>query len=89
MARQIAFALKLEGKQVSTGVKFYGYKAFTELDCEMLEINPLVVTEEGDVIALDAKMGLTATRCIATPTLRRFRTKTKKTRWSLRQLNTT
>ena len=59
MARQIAFALKLEGKQVSTGVKFLMglYKAFTELDCEMLEINPLVVTEEGDVIALDAKMG--------------------------------
>src|SRR5499427_8005734 len=32
------------------------YKAFTELDCSLIEINPLVVTAAGDVIALDAKM---------------------------------
>ena len=32
------------------------YKAFTELDCSLIEINPLVVTGAGDVIALDAKM---------------------------------
>jgi len=57
-ARQVAFALQLEGKQVSTAVKFLLglYRAFTELDCEMLEINPLVVTEDGELIALDAKM---------------------------------
>jgi len=57
-ARQIAFALQLEGKQVSTAVKFLLglYRAFTELDCEMLEINPLVVTGDGELIALDAKM---------------------------------
>jgi succinyl-CoA synthetase beta subunit len=33
------------------------YKAFTDLDCSMVEINPLVVTGAGDVIALDAKVG--------------------------------
>jgi succinyl-CoA synthetase beta subunit len=57
-ARQIAFGLGLEGKQVSSAVKLLTalYKAFTELDASLLEINPLVVTGRGDVIALDAKM---------------------------------
>ncbi|CAK0746979.1 succinyl-CoA synthetase subunit beta [uncultured Gammaproteobacteria bacterium] len=58
-ARKLAFALGLEGKQVNVGVKFFLalYKAFTELDASMVEVNPLVVTGAGDVIALDAKMG--------------------------------
>ena len=57
-ARKIAFGLGLEGKQVSAAVKFlFGmYKAFTDLDASLVEINPLVVTGGGDVIALDAKM---------------------------------
>jgi len=56
--RQIAFGLKLEGKQVGSAVRFVlaMYKAFTELDASLVEINPLVVTGAGDVIALDAKM---------------------------------
>ena len=58
-ARKIAFGLGLEGKQVQMATKFLLaiYKAFTELDASMIEINPLVVTGEGQVIALDAKMG--------------------------------
>ena len=57
-ARQLAFGLGLEGKQVSAAVKFMlsMYKAFTDLDCSIVEINPLVVTGSGDVIALDAKI---------------------------------
>jgi succinyl-CoA synthetase beta subunit len=56
--RKIAFALGLGGKQVNNFVKLFGglYKAFNELDCSLIEINPLVVTAAGDVIALDAKM---------------------------------
>jgi len=56
--RKIAFALGLSGKQVGAFVKMMGglYKAFTELDCSLIEINPLVVTGAGDVLALDAKM---------------------------------
>ena len=56
--REIAFALGLEGKQVNTAVKFIGalYKAFVDLDCSIVEINPLVVTGAGEVIALDAKV---------------------------------
>jgi succinyl-CoA synthetase beta subunit len=56
--RKIAFALGLSGKQVGKFVSLMGglYKAFTELDCSLIEINPLVVTGAGEVIALDAKM---------------------------------
>jgi succinyl-CoA synthetase beta subunit len=56
--RKIGFALGLQGKQVGAFVTLLGnlYRAFTELDCSLIEINPLVVTAAGDVIALDAKM---------------------------------
>ena len=57
-ARRLAYGLKLEGKQVSAAVKFMlgMYKAFAALDASIVEINPLVVTGGGDVLALDAKM---------------------------------
>lgn len=57
-ARKVAFGLGLEGAQVNNCVKFLlgMWKAFNELDCAIVEINPLVVTGAGDVIALDAKV---------------------------------
>ncbi len=57
-ARRIAFGLKLEGKQVGAAVKFLTamYEAFTGLDASIVEINPLIVTGAGQVLALDAKM---------------------------------
>jgi succinyl-CoA synthetase beta subunit len=56
--RKIAFGLGLEGKQVGAAVKFMSamYQAFLALDASIVEINPLVVTGAGEVIALDAKM---------------------------------
>ncbi|RJF81847.1 ADP-forming succinate--CoA ligase subunit beta [Azospirillum cavernae] len=56
--RKIAFALGLEGKQVGAAAKFItaAYKAFVELDCAIVEINPLIVTGSGDILALDAKI---------------------------------
>ena len=56
--RKLAFGLGLQGKQVSSAVKFMSamYRAFNELDCSIVEVNPLVVTGGGEVIALDAKM---------------------------------
>ena len=58
MGRRIATALKLEGDQVKQCVKMMGqlYKAFTEKDMSLLEINPLVITKDGQLICLDAKM---------------------------------
>ncbi|MGY6411871.1 MAG: ADP-forming succinate--CoA ligase subunit beta [Alkalilacustris sp.] len=57
--RRIAFALGLEGKQVKQCVDLVGklYKLFVERDAEMVEINPLIVTESGELRCLDAKMG--------------------------------
>jgi succinyl-CoA synthetase beta subunit len=57
-ARKIAYALGLEGNQVGSAIKFLTamYKAFLQLDASVVEINPLVVTKAGEVIALDAKM---------------------------------
>ncbi|MGD9293484.1 MAG: ADP-forming succinate--CoA ligase subunit beta [Roseobacter sp.] len=57
--RRIAFALGLEGKQVKQCVGLMGtlYKMFVEKDMEMLEINPLIVTDTGELKCLDAKMG--------------------------------
>jgi len=57
-ARGLAFGLGLSGKQVGAFTKFVlaMYYAFIELDCAIVEINPLVVTKTGDVVALDAKV---------------------------------
>ena len=57
-ARKLAFGLGLEGKQIGSAVKFMMalFKAFNETDASLVEINPLVVTAAGEVIALDAKM---------------------------------
>ncbi|MDO5605914.1 MAG: ADP-forming succinate--CoA ligase subunit beta [Paracoccus sp. (in: a-proteobacteria)] len=57
--RRVAFSLGLEGAQVKQCVKLVKdlYRLFLEKDMEMLEINPLIVTTEGNLKALDAKMG--------------------------------
>ncbi len=57
-ARKLAYGLNLSGGQIRSAVKFMlgMYQAFTKLDASMVEINPLVVTGGGDLIALDAKM---------------------------------
>lgn len=56
--RRIAYFLGLKGKTVNKAVKFIIglYNAFTENDCSLAEINPLILTNDGDVYALDAKM---------------------------------
>ncbi|MEO8996374.1 MAG: ATP-grasp domain-containing protein, partial [Nitrosospira sp.] len=57
-AREMAFALGLEATQLTHAVKTIRgcYRALRDLDANMLEINPLVVTGSGELIALDAKM---------------------------------
>jgi succinyl-CoA synthetase beta subunit len=57
-ARQLGFAIGLEPAQVNKAVKLMSalYDAFTATDASMIEINPLVVTASGDLLALDAKM---------------------------------
>ncbi|MBI3130431.1 MAG: ADP-forming succinate--CoA ligase subunit beta [Acidobacteria bacterium] len=58
-ARQIAFGLGFSGDGFKKCVVFLQnlYRLFVEKDCSMVEVNPLVETKTGDVIALDAKIG--------------------------------
>jgi len=74
-ARKLAFALGLEGDQVKKAVKFMQavYAAFIDTDASMVEINPLVVTGSGDVIALDAKMNLDDNALYRHPDLKELR----------------
>jgi succinyl-CoA synthetase beta subunit len=57
-ARQAAFFLQLEGEQFRNTVSFITalYNSYTSIDASLAEINPLVVTKEGRVLALDAKI---------------------------------
>jgi succinyl-CoA synthetase beta subunit len=60
LSRRLAFGLGLEGDAFKAGVKFMHAlaKAYSETDASLLEINPLVITTDGKVIALDAKMNV-------------------------------
>jgi len=57
-AREIAFGLGLEGNQIKNCIKFIKklYQLFVDLDCSIVEINPLVVNTDNEIIALDAKI---------------------------------
>jgi succinyl-CoA synthetase beta subunit len=57
-ARRLGFAIGLDGPQVTKGVKLMTalYETFLATDASLVEINPLVVTASGDLLALDAKM---------------------------------
>ncbi|MBX4384492.1 succinate--CoA ligase subunit beta, partial [Mycobacterium tuberculosis] len=57
-ARRIAFNINIPTKLVNQAVKFMMglYQAYVEKDCSIAEINPLVVTGDGKVMALDAKL---------------------------------
>ncbi|MCH7923666.1 MAG: ADP-forming succinate--CoA ligase subunit beta [Nitrospinae bacterium] len=57
-ARNLAFGLNLPAELISPGVKLIVglYKCFEEMDCSLAEINPLVITRDGRLLALDAKM---------------------------------
>ncbi|ASF47812.1 malate--CoA ligase subunit beta [Methylovulum psychrotolerans] len=58
-AREMAFALGLDAEIISHAVKTIRgcYRALRDLDASMLEINPLVITRNNELLALDAKMG--------------------------------
>jgi succinyl-CoA synthetase beta subunit len=57
-ARKLAFGLGLTGGQVGAFTRFVlaMYRAYVELDCAIIEVNPLVVTKAGEIVALDAKV---------------------------------
>lgn len=77
--RRIAFALGLEGKQVKqcVGLMSLLYKAFQEKDMEMLEINPLIVTDTGDLKVLDAKVSFDGNAIYRHPDINELRDETE------------
>ena len=74
-ARKLAFGLGLQGGQVSEAVKFLGglTRAFEATDASLAEINPLVVTKDGRVLALDAKMNFDDNALFRHPDIRELR----------------
>ncbi|MDJ1007687.1 MAG: ADP-forming succinate--CoA ligase subunit beta [Paracoccaceae bacterium] len=77
--RRIAFGLGLTGPQVKQCVKLMGtlYKLFVDKDMEMLEINPLIVTDKGDLKCLDAKMGFDGNALYRHPDIMELRDETE------------
>ena len=77
--RRIAFMLGLKGPQMKPCVALMGtlYRLFVEKDMEMLEINPLIVTEAGDLKCLDAKMGFDSNALYRHPDILALRDETE------------
>ncbi len=78
-AREMAFALGLQASQLSQAVKIITgcYRAMTDLDASMVEINPLVVTKTGKLVTLDAKMGFDDNALFRQETVSELRDKTQ------------
>ena len=74
-ARKLAFGLTLEGAQVADAVKFFTslYRAFEATDASLAEINPFVVTRDGRLLALDAKMNFDDNALYRHPEIRELR----------------
>ncbi|MDD2875914.1 MAG: ADP-forming succinate--CoA ligase subunit beta [Acidiphilium sp.] len=74
-ARKLAFGLGLDATQQKAFGKFVAamYKAFVALDCAIVEINPLVVTGAGEIIALDAKVSFDDNALYRHPDLEKLR----------------
>jgi succinyl-CoA synthetase beta subunit len=74
-SRRLSAGLGLSGKQASAFGKFVNgiYAAFVALDCAIIEINPLVVTGAGDVVALDAKVSFDDNALFRHPELEKLR----------------
>jgi succinyl-CoA synthetase beta subunit len=73
--RRLAYGLGLTGKQIASFVRFVQamYTAFVALDCSIVEVNPLVVTTAGDVVALDAKISFDDSALFRHPELEKLR----------------
>ncbi|MWV28689.1 ADP-forming succinate--CoA ligase subunit beta [Aurantiacibacter rhizosphaerae] len=77
--RAVAFALKLDGQLAKEAQKLSKklYEAFTALDCDMLEINPLVETKGGELLVLDTKMSFDSNALYRHPDVEAMRDETE------------
>jgi succinyl-CoA synthetase beta subunit len=74
-ARKLAYGLQLRGKQIGAFARFVAgmYRAFTALDCGIVEINPMALTGAGEVLALDAKINFDDNALFRHPELEKLR----------------
>ncbi|HTY43033.1 MAG TPA: ADP-forming succinate--CoA ligase subunit beta [Thermoanaerobaculia bacterium] len=74
-ARKLAFALKLSGDSFKKGVAFMQalFRGYVETDASLAEINPLLVTKQGEVLALDAKMNFDDNALFRHPDIKEMR----------------
>ncbi len=77
--RKIAYFLGLEGKAVNKTVSFIIslYNLFTQKDCSLAEINPLVLTGDGDVLALDGKLNFDDNALFRRPDIQKLQDRTE------------
>lgn len=77
--RKIAYFLGLEGKAVNKAVSFIIslYKLFIEKDCSLAEINPLVLTGDGEVLALDGKLNFDDNALFRRPDIQKLQDRTE------------
>ncbi|MFT3697643.1 MAG: acetate--CoA ligase family protein [Kofleriaceae bacterium] len=89
--RKLAKALGITGAQATSFAKFMKplVRAYDELDCSLLEINPLITTKDGKVLALDAKVNFDDNAMYRHPELEEMRIRTKRIRRSSRRRSTT
>ncbi len=85
-ARDVAFQLGLKDKQINQFVKIMtsAYQAFIENDFALFEINPLSVRENGDILAVDAKIGIDSNALYRLPEILAMRDKSQENELELR-----
>lgn len=78
-AREVAFKLGLEGKQINQFVKIMtgAYQAFVDNDIDLLEINPLAVRENGEIVCVDGKIGIDSNALYRLPKIAALQDKTQ------------
>lgn len=78
-ARELAFGLKLPAALIPQAVKIFKgcYRAFRDLDATLVEVNPLVVTRDGQLLALDAKMAFDDNALFRRPNISELRDKSQ------------
>jgi len=85
-ARDVAFQLGLKDKQINQFVKIMtaAYQAFVENDFALFEINPLSVRENGDILAVDAKIGIDSNALYRLPEILAMRDKSQENELELK-----
>ena len=85
-AREVAFALKLKDSQITQFVKIMtaAYQAFIDNDFALFEINPLSVRENGEILCVDAKVGIDSNALYRLPEVLALRDKTQENERELR-----